>query len=297
MIKKRHASLAVLFSIISPGMGHLYAGKWKLAIALPFILFLLIALVGWTRVVFLSEGMSIIVMMIAVFYLLVMASSFLLARKPTSHNLNASQKWYFYILFLVVVSLVNSMVMEYRGKLFGFEPFRIPAASMLPTIMVNDLLIVDTWAYKKNEPELGDVVVFDYPRDPKVKYIKRIMAKGGDHLAYYDKVLHINGKPLRREFVRPYITWGVSEKMEEYSEYIGEKQYRIALMPLRPAINAEYIVPEGYYFVMGDNRDDSNDSRYWGVLPHHYLYGKAEYIWFSIGNDMNLRSGRMGIRF
>ena len=294
--KKRYASLAVFMNLISPGMGHLYVGKWKLAITFPLLLILLLALMGWSRLIFLSEGMIIVMAITALFYLFVMVSSFIAARNPASHNLNKSQRWYFYILFVVVVAVLNSLIMDYRGKIFGFEPFRIPAASMLPTMLYNDFLVVDTWAYRTKEPDVGDVVVFDYPRDPEIKYVKRLMGKGGDHLAYNNKVLYVNGKSLKREFIGRYNTAGSPEEMEEYKEYIGNYEYGITLIPSRPAMDAEFIVPEGYYFVMGDNRDNSNDSRYWGVVPRDYLYGKAAYVWFSFDAEFNIRSERMGVR-
>lgn len=294
--KKRYGILAVFMSILSPGMGHLYAGHWKQAISFPLMLLLIMALMGWSRLIFLSSGMFTTMLIIGLFYLFVMVSSFLLARDEASHHLNASQKWYYYILFFAVVASINTVLMDYRGKLFGFEPFSIPAQSMLPTLVVNDFLIVDTWAYSNSKPEPGDVVVFKYPRDPKIKYVKRVVGKSGDHMAYYDKVLYVNNKPLHREFVGPYNASYLPTELKEYKETIGNKVYGIALMPSRVAIDAEYIVPEGHYFVMGDNRDNSNDSRYWGVLPHDYLYGKAEYIWFSFDDEINVRSERIGMR-
>ncbi|MDH5473100.1 MAG: signal peptidase I [Gammaproteobacteria bacterium] len=296
LIKKRHASLAVFFSLISPGLGHLYVGKWKLAMAIPFLLFLIPLFMGGSGLIFLSNGMSVVILLFAVVYLLVMASSFILARNPASHVLNVSQKWYFYILFLVVMAVLNASLVDYRGRLFGFEPFRIPAASMLPTLRVNDFLMVNTRAYKTSEPRRGDVVVFDYPRDTRIKYVKRIIAKGGDHLAYYDKILYINNQPVPRESAGTYQTDDPAEQMMLYMETLDDISYGITLNSSRPAMDAEYIIPEGYYFVMGDNRDNSNDSRYWGVVPRDYLYGKAEYIWLSLDAETGLRSDRIGVR-
>lgn len=296
IIKKRYATLAVILSLVSPGLGHLYVGKWKLALGLPFLSAMTFGLMGWTKIIFLSEGMFIALVISIFFYLYVMASSFLLARNPASHNLNRSQRWYFYILFILVVSVLNSVLLEYRGKLFGFEPFRMPSGSMLPTMLTNDFLLVDTWAYKNNEPELGDIIVFDYPKDPEIKYVKRLVGKGGDHLAYFDKVLYVNGEPLQREFVGPYNASHESVAMEEYSEHIAGYTYGITLTPSRQSIEGEFQVPDGYYFVMGDNRDNSNDSRYWGVVPRDYLYGKAKYIWLSFDAELNIRDDRLGMR-
>ena len=123
IIKKRYAALAAIMSLVSPGLGHLYVGKWKLAIGLPFVFVVIFGLMGWTKIIFLSEGMFVALALSVFFYLYVMTSSFLLARKPASHNLNRYQRWYFYILFIVVVTVLNSTLAEYRGQLFGFEPF------------------------------------------------------------------------------------------------------------------------------------------------------------------------------
>ena len=294
-IKKRHALLAALFSLISPGMGHLYVGKWQQAILIPFVLLASPALIGWTGLIFLSQGMYALLLLIAIFYLVVAVSAIMYARKISSHHLNRSQRWYFYIMFLVVSGIVNSVLVDYRGKIFAYETFYIPAASMLPNLLTGDYIIVDTYAYSNKQAELGDVVVFDYPKDRKVKYIKRIIAKGGDHISYNDKNLYINGKQIYRELVGPYQARGTYEEMDLYTELLAAKKYTIAHMQERPAINADYVVPDKHYFVMGDNRDNSNDSRYWGVLPEAYLKGKAMYIWLSV-DDTSIRSDRIGLR-
>jgi len=129
IIQKRYAVLAAIMSLVSPGLGHLYVGKWKLAIGLPFVFAVTFGLIGWTRLIFLSEGMFVVLGISVFFYLYLMTSSFLLARNPALHNLNKSQRWYFYILFIVVVTVLNSAILEYRGKLFGFEPFRMPSSA------------------------------------------------------------------------------------------------------------------------------------------------------------------------
>ena len=295
LIKKRHALLAALFSLISPGMGHLYVGKWQQAILIPFVFLTIAALLGWTGLIFLSEGMFLFLFLIVAFYLVVIVSAIIHARKSGSHHLNRSQRWYFYIIFLVGSAIVNSALIDYRGKLFAYETFYIPAASMLPNLLAGDFIIVDTYAYANKQAEVGDIVVFDYPRDRSVAYIKRVIGKGGDRLVYKDKQLYINDKQVNRELVGPSRAPGTNAKMQLYTELMAGNKYNIAHMPDRPAINAEYIVPEGHYFVMGDNRDNSNDSRYWGVFPEAYLKGKAMYIWLSL-DDISFQNDRIGLR-
>jgi signal peptidase I len=180
---------------------------------------------------------------------------------------------------------------------FIVEPFRIPSGSMLPSLYIGDFILVNKFAYgirlpvvnKKiidlSEPERGDVVVFRYPRDPNLDYIKRIIGLPGDHIAYYNKVLYVNGKPIEREFVGPYKGPGQTYA-NEYKEKLEGAEHDILLLPARPNnLQGEYIVPEGMYFAMGDNRDNSNDSRVWGPVPEKNLVGKAFMVWMHYSNE------------
>jgi signal peptidase I len=183
---------------------------------------------------------------------------------------------------------------------FVVEPFRIPSGSMLPSLYIGDFILVNKFAYgiklpvlnKKiievNQPERGDVVVFRYPRDQNLDYIKRIIGLPGDHIAYYNKVLYVNGKPVEREFTGQYKGPGQTFA-SEYVEKLKDAEHAILLLPARPNnLQGEYIVPEGMYFVMGDNRDNSNDSRVWGPVPESHLLGKAFMIWMHYSDEWHL---------
>lgn len=183
---------------------------------------------------------------------------------------------------------------------FIVEPFRIPSGSMLPSLYIGDFILVNKFAYgvrlpvvnKKifdvSEPERGDVVVFRYPRDPNLDYIKRIIGLPGDHIAYYNKVLYVNGKPVERKFVGQYKGPGQTFA-NEYIEKLGDVEHEMLLLPARPNnLQGEYIVPEGMYFAMGDNRDNSNDSRVWGPVPEANLLGKAFMIWMHYSEELHL---------
>ena len=135
LIKKRHALLAALFSLISPGMGHLYVGKWQQAIFIPFVLLAIHALLGWSGLILLTHGMYVLLLCIVVLYLVVIVNAIIHARKTNSHHLNRSQRWYYYIIFLLGTSIINSTLVDYRAKLFAYETFHIPAASMLPNLL------------------------------------------------------------------------------------------------------------------------------------------------------------------
>lgn len=179
---------------------------------------------------------------------------------------------------------------------FLVEPFRIPSGSMMPTLLVGDFILVNKYAYgirlpvlntkiiDIGEPQRGDVVVFRYPKDPSVDYIKRVVGVPGDRISYYNKVLHINGKPAGQVPAGVYVGKGSGVSMSGASERIeqlGDTQHAILVMPRTPGLEGEYVVPPGMYFVMGDNRDNSNDSRYWGPVPEENLVGKAFRIWMN----------------
>jgi signal peptidase I len=183
---------------------------------------------------------------------------------------------------------------------FVVEPFRIPSGSMLPSLYIGDFILVNKFAYgirvpvinKKifdiSEPERGDVVVFRYPRDESLDYIKRIIGLPGDHIAYYNKVLYVNGKPIPRKFIGQYKGPGQTFA-NEYVEDLDGVKHAMLLLPARPNnLQGEYIVPEGMYFAMGDNRDNSNDSRVWGPVPEKNLLGRAFMIWMHYSNEWHL---------
>lgn len=183
---------------------------------------------------------------------------------------------------------------------FIVEPFRIPSGSMLPSLYIGDFILVNKFAYgvklpvlnikilDTGEPERGDVVVFRYPRDPNLDYIKRVIGLPGDHIKYYNKVLYVNDEPVARDFVGQYKGPGQTFA-NEYVEKLPGDDHAILLMPARPNnLQGQYVVPEGTYFVMGDNRDNSNDSRVWGPVPESNLVGKAFMIWMHFSDELHL---------
>lgn len=189
-------------------------------------------------------------------------------------------------VFLLVFALRSFLV----------EPFRIPSASMLPNLHVGDFILVNKYVYgirlpivnrkvvEVGEVERGDVVVFRYPLDPKVNYIKRVVGLPGDVVGYRNKVLTINGEEVGREEdgrfdYRDLRLRGSSA--QQYRESLGESPHAILLDRRVFGRNMEVTVPAGNYFVMGDNRDRSHDSRVWRFVPERNLVGKAFFIWFS----------------
>jgi signal peptidase I len=177
---------------------------------------------------------------------------------------------------------------------FLFEPFRIPSGSMMPTLLTGDFIFVNKFAYGLRlpvlntkivdigEPERGDVVVFRLPRDPRVNYVKRVVGLPGDVVEYQraNKRLTINGEPIPIEMAGPY---DEAEDTLLGWEELGEHRHRVLLMQGVLSRGGEYVVPDGHYFMMGDNRDDSEDGRYEavGFVPEGNLVGRATGIWMN----------------
>ncbi|MCK5697072.1 MAG: signal peptidase I [Gammaproteobacteria bacterium] len=216
--------------------------------------------------------------------------------------------------------LADPMIIDYAKSLFPvffivlllrsfiFEPFRIPSQSMMPNLWVGDFILVSKFSYGVRLPVLnteildigkpknGDVAVFRYPVNPKINFIKRVIGIPGDHVVYKNKSVYINGKIMPQETLGDYVGQGSGMKMNSAAlkneDLLGAK-YELLLVPNKPDLSQRYystfyknghidlVVPEGQYFVMGDNRDESHDSRFWGLVPKDNLVGKAFLIWFN----------------
>ncbi len=185
---------------------------------------------------------------------------------------------------------------------FLVEPFRIPSGSMLPSLLVGDFILVNKFAYgiripvinrkvfDLGAPDLGDVAVFRFPGDTSINYIKRIVGLPGDRVIYKDKRLYINGQLMAQRDVRPYVLVESPHRItaaKQLTEDLGGSSHEI-LTTAREDLGAlEFVVPDNEYLVMGDNRDRSNDSRYWGYVPDQNLVGKAFLVWFSLDSTGN----------
>lgn len=183
---------------------------------------------------------------------------------------------------------------------FLAEPFRIPSSSMMPTLLIGDFILVNKFSYgvrlpvtntkliDLGEPRRGDVVVFRFPEDPRIDYIKRVVGVPGDQVAYRNKVVFVNGEPVAQEDVGAYQGAGAgaeytgsllkTERLFDVEHQILQRRTGSGFFPLH---EGPWTVPAGHYFVLGDNRDNSQDSRFWGFVPEENLVGKAFLIWMN----------------
>ncbi len=200
---------------------------------------------------------------------------------------------------------------------FLVEPFKIPSGSMIPTLLVGDFILVNKFTYgirlpvinKKiigiNDPKRGEVMVFRYPENPSLDYIKRIVGVPGDVVSYRNKRLEVNGTPIVAEPAGDYAypdegSLGL-QRLTSYNEKLGEHAHVMIVDPRKAVVEPQRVaqfahrencnyddegftckVPAGHYFMMGDNRDNSSDSRYWGFVPENNIVGKAFFIWFNL---------------
>lgn len=205
---------------------------------------------------------------------------------------------------LLVVLLLRSFVAE---------PFRIPSGSMLPTLEIGDFILVNKFTYgirlpithtkiiPLGEPKAGDVVVFRFPNDPKIDFIKRLVGVPGDVIAWDNKELKVNGVPVARQELGEYAALDQNGQVHptlRLKETLGTVNHDILILPGTAGRIGEVVVPAGHYFVMGDNRDMSNDGRMWGLVPEENLVGKAMLVWMHInwgegGDGLNLK--RIGL--
>ena len=197
---------------------------------------------------------------------------------------------------------------------FLFEPFKIPSGSMIPTLRVGDLILVNKFHYgirlpvfntkviANHEPQRGDVMVFRYPPQPSLDYIKRVIGVPGDEVAYLNKRLTVNGQAVPHSAMPEFFDSDSMRYTQQFGEVLDGKAYSTLNNEDRPAFvsgatdfagrdqctySLEGVVckvPAGHYFMMGDNRDNSLDSRYWGFVPESNIVGKAFFVWMNFGD-------------
>ena len=278
--KPRKPWIAGLLTFFTIGLGHLYSGKAKKG----FVLYFLgqgTILAIFLPLIWLSP--NILVFLLAVvcglgFLIFCILDAIRVSRRnKLTYELKKYNRWYVYVLVSAVNLLLIQPAVERAIKSDIVEAYRIPSGAMKPTLQIGDHILADKYIYKKTEPKRGDIVIFPFPEDPSKDFIKRVVAVGGETIEIIDKQISINGEIIEEPFV-----------IHTDSNIFRDKK--------RPRDNFGPVkVPDDSLFVMGDNRDHSYDSRFWGFVKKASVKGKAASIYWSWDKDSSsVRWNRIG---
>ncbi len=288
--KERRPFDAAFLSLVVVGLGQLYNGQFRRAVVLYALVILLAAVMIVAPLFFVSlQGIvafylaALVALCIKVFSI---ADAFVGARRIGMMELKRYNRWYIYLaIFLAPMGLLE--VFEYPATSYS-----IPSGSMRPTLLTGDYVRVNPYAYSDRTPERGDIAVFRKPGGEEAEYIMRIVGLPGDRIQMIAGVLHINAKPVMRERIEDFEFtgyFGGRESAAQYAETLpnGRKHRILETQGDSGQLDStgEQTVPEGHYFAMGDNRDNSADSRVIGFVPAENLIGRAEILFFSVENE------------
>ncbi|MGC4119186.1 MAG: signal peptidase I [Myxococcales bacterium] len=297
--------LAGLLAMFVPGLGHLYAGRLVPGLLLPWLpgsLFLLLLAVTLGR-----EASSLALLVaISLASLAVSVGQVVWAVRAasvskTGYVLRRYNSVLAYFGFTVASWLVGGGLSS-SAKAFVVESFKVPAASMLPSILINDHVFASKLGERNHSPRRGDMFVFRSPARPETNYIKRVVGLPGDTVAIVGGALQVNGQPVPRKALGvqqhhdrvPDGPW-VSVELEVFEESLDGARYLAGVEGLPQQDFGPEHVPEGHYFMLGDHRDNSQDSRHFGSVPAANLVGRVTGVWYSFGPD-GMRWDRLGLR-
>ncbi|HKA87696.1 MAG TPA: signal peptidase I [Haliangiales bacterium] len=272
---------AIVLSLTTPGACHAFLGRpHRGAVFLGAILAALLT-VPWTRVAGLAAAL--------VLYVAAQVDAAFLFHRAEG---NSSSSWAIF-LGVGLISVVSIRV-------FYYEAFKIPSGGMIPTLEIGDHIFVAKW---RTSPARGEVIVFIWPVDPRKDFVKRVVALAGDRVAVRGGTLFVNGTAATAGEGTPCSYWDYTEDTARWHperatcvpEMLDGKRYTVAHVgPLDRGDMAEVLVPPGNVFVLGDNRTNSQDSRYWGPLPAGNIKGTLMFIWWSSSLPEGVRWGRVG---
>jgi signal peptidase I len=254
-LKKRKPILAFLLSLVTPGLGQIYNGQFKKGISYLVGIFLFNMVFSFLLLKF--YGMILYLIIEVGFLLFVMINALRGAIRLKSIELKSYNKWYIYLIIFVVSNVVVGQLFIWTIKNNVARAYKTPSSSMAPTLLVGDHLVADMRIYKSQKPQRGDIIIFEFPRDPSKDFIKRVIAIEGENVELINNKIYINEKLL-------YDPWGYYTK--DYP----------ALDTFGPVV-----VPKDSLFVLGDNRNNSIDSRHWGFVDIKKVKGKVLYLYWA----------------
>ena len=290
--RKRDYFYATVLAYLAPGLGHVYYGQAKLGFGIIglLIVFQYLFFFEWMN----SSALPYLVLLLLIISLLLfdLIGTIVKLKKYGERKSGASNSVIFYFL-LLALSTTSSIFRP-------FETFSIPSGAMSPTVRIGDYITAQR--YVSDKIERGDLIVFMYPKDEAIQYIKRVVAMPGETIEVKDKVIYINGSEVALKAIDDFDKEGMVHSrfhdfpLKLYETKTGNIKHFVMLNQ-ENTYSLNYgpkKIPEGHYFVMGDNRDFSSDSRFWGTVPKENVLGKAKAVYFN--RSLDKLSQRIGVR-
>jgi len=265
----RRPTVACLLAMLTSGLGLLYVGRPRAAVVVAMVPLALFYLERLTGLLFMPWGLVTLYLLLFILWLGLIPCCGLLAKRSDKSADTASPRWYVYLAYFVGCLTLVFLLLSTNARL-GAKIYRIPSNSMSDTIDSGDFVMADTWAYWNHRPQRGDVIIFRHPKNPSKSYIRRIIGLPGDHLEDREGRIYVDGTVLNEPYVKAGNDMNVS-----YQNWLR-------------------VVPADSYFVLGDNRDDSLDSREYGAIPVEYISAKVRNICLSADPNSGLSFARIG---
>ena len=258
--KRRVPFLAALATFGTPGLGQFYNGQPKKAALFYFLSLCCYPIFSLTSICHSLYGLLVVLVAVMTFGFVILIDAWINARKLVNYELRKWNRWYSYLAIILINVFVVAPVVDSVSFPIPFKAYKVVSGSMLPTLEIGDHLVADLVAYQSAAPQRGDIAVFAYPEDPSKDFVMRVIGLPGEEIEIRDKRVYVNGKRLND-------AWGVYD--EEGSDPEGRKGF------------GPVTVPPNKYFVMGDNRYKSYDSRFWGTVPLSAFRSRALYIYWA----------------
>jgi signal peptidase I len=254
-LKKRKPILAFLLSLVTPGLGQIYNGQLRKGIL--YLVVSLLLYIGTSFLLFTFQGMVLFLIIDLGFGLFVLVDAGRAAKRLRFIRLKPFNRWYVYLIIFILGSVVAYPLLRWTIRNNIARTYRIPSSGMAPTLLLGDYLIADMRVYRSQRPQRGDVIIFEFPKDPSKDYIKRVIGIEGEKVEVIENKIYINDKIFNDP-------WGCITG--DYS----------AIDTSGPVV-----VPKDSLFVLGDNRNNSMDSRHWGFVDIKKVKGKALYLYWA----------------
>ncbi len=267
---KRKPIIAALLSSVTPGLGQVYNGQMIKGIILFFATFLIVILLSLTGLQFHFYGLMALIMITLLFWLFIVAEAWVAATKIKEIRLKPYNKWPIYLLIVLLAFGIDVISTDFLlHDILGIRGYRIQSGSMQPTLREGDYVMVNIKHRGSQKMRRGDLVVYKFPEDPSKEFLGRVIGLEGEKLEIQNKWVYVNDRLLQEDYKTHEDSRVFTKKDSPDSDFIRDNYGPV-------------IIPWGSCFVLGDNRDHSHDSRYWGFLPLKNVTGQASYIYLSL---------------